>query len=257
MSSLGESNTEFEPTTPVNPRRALALALLADAHDVARDTGGNLWDFAVEISSFLGAGLTVNDLRWLSAKGYLEHAVESTHIHDPSRTFQPTSNLSFLQRTCFVVTEAGLRAARGTTDSLHQREQLNATTGLIRCYPPVPEIEAPGHALIPTWDRDRRVLWLRESVVKRFRVPSPSQETILVAFEEEGWPTAIDDPLPPQPGQVPKRRLRATLQSLNRGQAHHLIRFRGDGSGERIVWELANVANRRSAPLEITHRRAA
>ena len=37
--------------------------------------------------------------------------------------------------------------------------------------------------------------------MKQFKVPSPTQESILAAFEEEGWPAAIDDPLPPQPEQ--------------------------------------------------------
>ena len=76
--------------------------------------------------------------------------------------------------------------------------------------------------------------------MKWFRVPSPSQEAVLAAFEEEGWPAAIDDPLIPQPAQDSKRRLRATLQSLNRNQQNRLIQFRGDGSGERILWELTN-----------------
>ena len=38
----------------------------------------------------------------------------------------------------------------------------------------------------------------RDEIVKRYRVPAPNQELILAAFEEEGWPQLIDDPLPPQ-----------------------------------------------------------
>ena len=96
---------------------------------------------------------------------------------------------------------------------------------------------------MPLWDRNRRILRVGETIVKQYRVPSPSQETILIAFEEEAWPAVVDDPLPPpQPGQDTKRRLRATIQSLNEGQKNRLIRFRGDGSGERIVWELTDVA---------------
>ena len=87
------------------------------------------------------------------------------------------------------------------------------------------------------WDRNRRVLRMDGCVVKQFKVPSPSQETVLAAFEEEGWPPAIDDPLPPQPEQDPKCRLRRTIQKLNANQKHPLLRFRGDGSGQRILWE--------------------
>jgi hypothetical protein len=36
-------------------------------------------------------------------------------------------------------------------------------------------------------------------VVKEFKLPAPNQETILTAFQEEGWPPRIDDPLPPVP----------------------------------------------------------
>jgi hypothetical protein len=91
---------------------------------------------------------------------------------------------------------------------------------------------------IPSWDRDRRVLRVDGCIVKQFKVPSPSQEAILTVFEEEGWPAAIDDPLPPHSEQDPKRRLRNTIQSLNANQKNLLLHFRGDGSGERILWEL-------------------
>ena len=90
-------------------------------------------------------------------------------------------------------------------------------------------------------------------IVKQFKVPSPSQEAILAAFEEEGWPVAIDDPLPPQPEQDPKHRLRQTIQSLNANQKNRLLHFRGDGSGQRILWE---VVPARAERLTITGRDA-
>ena len=74
-------------------------------------------------------------------------------------------------------------------------------------------------------------------IVKRYRVPSPNQEAILAAFQEEGWPHHIDDPLSPLPDQCPKERLHSTIKYLNASQANRLIRFRGDGTGEGIVWE--------------------
>ena len=89
----------------------------------------------------------------------------------------------------------------------------------------------------PHWDRDRRELWLGKKLVKQFRLPSRNQETILAAFEEEGWPGSIDDPLPPQPEQDTKRRLHETIRSLNRHQKHHLLRFQGDGTGQRVMWD--------------------
>jgi hypothetical protein len=75
-------------------------------------------------------------------------------------------------------------------------------------------------------------------IVKEFKLPSPNQETVLMAFEEEGWPPRIDDPLSPLPQLDPRRRLHDTIKALNRKQKQDLIRFMGDGSGEGIRWEL-------------------
>ena len=90
---------------------------------------------------------------------------------------------------------------------------------------------------LPHWDRDRQELRVGNVVVKQFKVPAPNQEMIIAAFEEEGWPPRIDDPLPPHPQQDSKRRLHDTINSLNRNQREELIRFLGDGSGQGIRWE--------------------
>jgi hypothetical protein len=68
-------------------------------------------------------------------------------------------------------------------------------------------------------------------------VPAANQERVLAAFEEEGWPVHIDDPLPPSPDQDSKRRLHDTINSLNRNQKCPLIRFVGDGTGQGVRWE--------------------
>ena len=38
--------------------------------------------------------------------------------------------------------------------------------------------------------------------------------------------------------QQPKLRLRDTIKRLNRNQATRLIRFHGDGTGQRVFWVL-------------------
>ena len=63
-----------------------------------------------------------------------------------------------------------------------------------------------------------------------------------MAFEEDGWPSRIDDALPPVVGLVTKRRLRDTIKSLNRRQKNRLIRFKGDGTGEGVCWQLMTPA---------------
>jgi hypothetical protein len=50
----------------------------------------------------------------------------------------------------------------------------------------------------PVFDVERRELRVGDVVVKRFRQPTPDQETMLLAFEEAGWPVRIDGPLPPR-----------------------------------------------------------
>ena len=96
--------------------------------------------------------------------------------------------------------------------------------------------------MTPTWDRDRRELRVAGLVVKQFRLPSPNQERIIIAFEEESWRPRIDDPLPPCMDIVPQQRLHSTIKSLNRNQVHRLITFMGDGTGRGIRWELTSAA---------------
>ena len=73
-------------------------------------------------------------------------------------------------------------------------------------------------------------------MVKTYRLPSPTQETVLGAFQEEGWPRRIDDPLPPKAEQDPKTRLHNTIKRLNRCQQHKVLHFFGDGTGTGICW---------------------
>ena len=82
--------------------------------------------------------------------------------------------------------------------------------------PPLVAVRAaPGNVFsAPRWDPNRRELWLDGLLVKRFRQPSPNQEKILSVFQEEGWPSSIDDPLPLDFGQNPKRRLNQTIREV-------------------------------------------
>jgi hypothetical protein len=82
----------------------------------------------------------------------------------------------------------------------------------------------------------RQELRLGELVVKQFKVPAANQERVLAAFQEEGWPRRIDDPLPPSPDLDPKRRLHETISSLNRNLLRPWIRFHGDGTGQGVRW---------------------
>lgn len=91
---------------------------------------------------------------------------------------------------------------------------------------------------LPDWDPDARKLCLNGILVKWFKWRAANQEAILNAFQEEGWPSRIDDPLSPGLEQSPKRKLSDTIECLNNKQKNKLIRFHGDGTGEGIVWEI-------------------
>jgi hypothetical protein len=92
--------------------------------------------------------------------------------------------------------------------------------------------------LVPKWDAQRHELFFHDQIVKRFRWPAENQEAVLNAFEEEGWPSRIDDPIPQQSEMDPKRRLADTIKCLNRNHHSAILRFRGDGTGEGVLWDL-------------------
>ena len=88
----------------------------------------------------------------------------------------------------------------------------------------------------PTWDPDgRRLLW-GGRVLKVYHHSAAEQQLILAAFEEQGWPNRIDDPLSPKFLLDSVERLHNTIRSLN--DRLEGIRFHCDGSGTGIRWEL-------------------
>jgi len=217
-------------------RARRGLVHLLEARQYADDAGCSVWNFAVEMAELRVAGLHSSDFRWLICKGLLEHAREVVS-DDDTRRFRAGPRLRFGRNSCFVLTTAGVEFARsmlahakrdGHRRRLHARVRDRGPTdgGGLRA--------APG--AIPVWDRDRQELRLGGVVVKQFKVPAVNQERILAAFEEEGWPVRIDDPLPPVYDQDPKIRLHDTIVSLNRNQKHPLIRFYGDGTGQGVRW---------------------
>jgi hypothetical protein len=91
---------------------------------------------------------------------------------------------------------------------------------------------------IPRWDAVAGKLWWQGGVLKCLRHDAINQRRILDAFEEQGWQRRIDDPLPGSRGLARKSRLREALRGLNRGQRVPALRFRTDGSGTGICWEI-------------------
>jgi hypothetical protein len=182
-----------------------ALAELIEAEDAAAEYRQDVWQFAVSLSDLNHVGAGETDMRRLLAGGYAEHGFENSANGDCHRSFHPGGGLRLTATSCFIVTTAG----RVYFDTV---------------------------ALRPRWDRERRELWVGDVLVKTFWITAVGQERILAAFEEDGWPARIDDPLPPVPGIVPRDRLHNILLKLNRTQS--ALKFFRDGTGEGITWKL-------------------
>jgi hypothetical protein len=218
--------------------------MLLQAYEYAVDVETSLWEFAVERTEMRSHHLTCTDLRWLVMKGWVEQGIETTLPGEARRSFRPTKGLRFLKRTGFVLTPAGVEAARVIASEEVQRVASELERDTEQRTPSVSAPSAtslpasPAARVVPHWDADLQELRVNGLIVKQFKVPAPNQEMVLAAFQEEGWPTRIDDPLPPQAEQDPKRRLHDTIVSLNRTHKHRLIRFMGDGSGEGVRWTI-------------------
>jgi hypothetical protein len=151
------------------------------------------------------------DLLWLMHRGYLS-AVRTTGTPLHTGTVHLT-NAGVVAISEFLGNHLAIHAAEAAT---------------------VPDVVSV--AVLPVWDEERRELRWGDAIVKRFRVPAPNQELILCAFQEEGWPPHIDDPLPHLHGVEPKRRLHDTIVALNRHRNAEHLRFSGDGRGLGVSW---------------------
>jgi len=233
-SHLRAVNLESRPTVRRHSREALAM--LMQAYEYALELGQDVWDFAVELDTLRTANVSNSDLRWLASMRYIEHAVETTRIADGGRSFRRTRPMIFPDGTCVVLTAAG--AAMASEMCNPTSTAANETFDVTRHQPVFPNEPLDR----PQWDYQRRQVRCGGHVVKEFKLPAPNQETILTAFEEEGWPPRIDDPLPPVADVDPRRRLHDTIKALNRKQKHDLVRFMGDGNGEACAGNCGRAA---------------
>jgi hypothetical protein len=170
----------------------------------------------VEISELRSAGLTTVDLHWLVTKGYVMHAVEETRPESQQRLFGRIGELSFAEKSCFVLTKTGARLVR------RLERTASAQAGEI-----------------PFYDIGRHQLWLGNELVKEFKQLAPEQEKILKEFQRRGWPARILNPLTSKPEeQHAKIHLGQVIRRLNGRQRNALIRFHADGTGQGITWEI-------------------
>lgn len=211
-----------------------SLEHLLRAHRYALETQRDVWDFAVEVETLKEAGVTVSDLRWLVCRGIIDHAREIASEDVNARKFERISKLSFSQESCCLLTDVGVEAVQKFVDARLECAETQTENSVA--------VDAAKQQH-PKWDSNRHQLSIGNAIIKEFKLPAVNQETVLSAFEEEGWPPSIDDPLAPARNIDPKRRLHDTIKNLNRNQRQSMIRFMGDGTGEGVRWEFIAPAN--------------
>ncbi len=100
--------------------------------------------------------------------------------------------------------------------------------------PPPPETVSPQTVVKPRYDKLLRQLWVGEVMVLENQ-RARNRHLVLLAFEEQGWPPAIVDPLGGD-GSA-ENKLRDAVYGLNDGQDPWLIDFSADGTGYGIRWK--------------------
>jgi hypothetical protein len=108
---------------------------------------------------------------------------------------------------------------------------------------------------LPHWDGQLRRLSLGDRLLKWFRRPAPDQIVVLDAFQAAGWAVRrIDCPFPwstDKQRRSAMRRLRNTVRNLNRGLPDDGIRFYGDGSGFRVLWDRPPATTTTAGPAQL------
>jgi hypothetical protein len=213
-----------------------ALEMLWQAYRYAARSGADAWEFAVEIDEFRRAQVSNSELRWLLSQGYAAHAQEKAST-DGRRRFRQTPSASMTDASCFIIAEAGV-ALLESLDDAASSSKFKAQRSSTRIRDSKRSVKRRSTVEAkPSWDAQRRELWIDGRLVKRLRQQSSNQQAILDAFAAAGWPRRIADPLPLAPEQCPKRRLHDAVKCLNRHHRHEAIRFSGDGSASGVLWE--------------------
>ncbi len=194
-----------------------AFVMFRDARAVADHFYLDLWQCALEKDFLESLGAKESDLRSLVAGGFLTHAHETSSKNDSVRRFKSNDELD--QRSCFVMPES-------TLDTFLDYNLVDCTISDIK-------------TMKPKWDFDKTELRFGGQLIKKYSWRAPNQERLISAFQSQGWPVQIDNPLEIDELVDTKRRLHDTIKCLNRRFLRNLIRFHGDGTGKAVQWRLA------------------
>ncbi|MEI8211023.1 MAG: hypothetical protein WCI02_02665 [Planctomycetota bacterium] len=206
--------------------------LLFAAYEYSQTCRCDRCQLAITLEELFSAGIDCADCRWMVVEGIIEHFTETTYPGDKTRSFRQGDAL-LTKQSAFMLTQYGVQFIRCEFQLPVVPEQPQ----LVLRQPDPPLVPPLEEDPIPNWDASRHELWFDGRLIKQYRIPSANQTTILAAFEEDGWPPRIDDPLPFHCDIDSRRRLNDTIRNLNRSRIHPILRFAGDGSGEGILWE--------------------
>jgi hypothetical protein len=235
MRSTPDKFLVVDGVSPLTAPVKTAFGLLLEAYTTAARLGRDKWDFALEIQALKEAGLNHNDLRSLICHGFAEHRVEGTRCGAKQRAFRPPSGLGLARRSCFTLSETSLPIARQIIAHAAHLQALTVHAGAG---------EMSRLDFVPFWDGERRELRLGNVLIKRYRQPAKNQETVLAAFQEDGWPAHVDNPLSGDADIDARDRLHDTVRKLNR-QTNQLLHFSSDGNGQGVVWSLVALPSRK------------
>ncbi|MBX7167977.1 MAG: hypothetical protein K1X74_16705 [Pirellulales bacterium] len=212
------------------------FAELLKAHEYAEFEQVDRWEYGVPLEYVKTLGVTDTDLRFLCRERWIgghrasrvSGEFAGTAVENTDEDGSPEVLLSLLfsgKQAVVLLTSIGVQLAL----ELHTKRTATVSRRVQRR---------------PHYNCELRELWCVGQLIKRFREPAENQHRVLAAFEEEGWPLRIDDPLPQAPNISPRARLADTIKSLNRKHEVQLVRFFGDGRGEGVRWEFCAIVGR-------------
>jgi hypothetical protein len=190
------------------------LRLAFRAYLEAKEADQSPWKHAISVRQLQGLPLPQEKLLCLVDSGCLKQSVDPNVPCLSQRFLTPSETPP---NACYVLSRAAFEGLRATGPPKARPRQNKS------------------RRLVPDWDPQRRELRYLGYIVKRFHNPAEDQETILAAFQAQGWPDHIEDPRPNVSN--PKENLHNTIKNMNRHRTHKLVRYRGDGTGRGILWE--------------------
>jgi hypothetical protein len=95
-----------------------------------------------------------------------------------------------------------------------------------------------GGSVTPYWDSLNRKLYFRGELVKAFTSPADHQEAILAAFQAQGWPPSIPNPLAGDTEAQRHLRQERAVRRLKGNQHARLLDFHVRAGGKNVTWEV-------------------